>query len=156
MRKSLAVTAQFRYCHRYRKYLKRLLLINDYLSLHGLLFDSQYRFRKHYSTELAALELTNRIRHEIDQKKVPFAVFLDLSKACDTLNHDILLTKLKYYGIKNTPLDWFKSCGGGVVGAGMKVIRVRVSWSSSNSSNSVVGYCSIDISNCTNNKNKAF
>ena len=81
----------------------------DYLSLHGLLFDSQYGFRKHHLTELAALELTDRIRHEIDQKKVPFAVFLDLSKAFDTLNHDILLTKLKYYGIKDTPLDWFKS-----------------------------------------------
>ena len=58
-------------------------------------FDSQYGFRKHHSTELAALELTDRIRHELDQKKVPFAVFLDLSKAFDTLNHDILLTKLK-------------------------------------------------------------
>ena len=81
----------------------------DYLSLHGLLFDSQYGFRKHHSTELAALELTDRIRHEMDQKKVPFAVFLDLSKAFDTLNHGILLTKLKYYGIKDTPLDWFKS-----------------------------------------------
>ena len=81
----------------------------DLHSLHGLLFDSQYGFRKHNSTELAALELTDRIRHEIDQKKDPFAVFLDLSKAFDTLNHDILLTKLKYYGIKDTPLDWFKS-----------------------------------------------
>ena len=86
---------------------KRLLY--DYLSLHGLLFDSQYGFRKHHSTELAALELTDRIRHEIDQKKVPLAVFLDLSKAFDNLNHDILLTKPKYHGIKDTLLDWFKN-----------------------------------------------
>ena len=81
----------------------------DYLSLQGLLFDSQYGFRKHHSTQLVAWELTDRIRHEIEQKKVPFAVFLDLSKAFDTLNHDFFLTKLKYYGIKDTPLDWFRS-----------------------------------------------
>ena len=58
---------------------------------------------------MAALELTDRIRHEIDQKKIPFSVFLDLSKAFDTLNHSILLIKLKYHGIKDTPLDWFRS-----------------------------------------------
>ena len=81
----------------------------DYLSLHGLLLDNQHGFLKHHSTELAALELTDRILHEIDQTKVPFAFFLDLSKAFDTINHDILLTKLKYYGIKDTPLDWFRS-----------------------------------------------
>ena len=52
---------------------KRLLY--DYLSLHGLLFDSQYGFRKHHSTVLAALELTDGIRHEIDQKKVPLQSF---------------------------------------------------------------------------------
>ena len=81
----------------------------DYLSLHGLLFDGQYGFRKHHSTELTTSELTDRIRHEIDQKKVPFSVYLNLSKGFDTLNHDVLLIKLKYYGIKNTPLDCFRS-----------------------------------------------
>ena len=81
----------------------------DNLSLHGLLFDSQYRFRKHHLTEMAALEFIDRIRHEIDQKKITFSVFLDLSKAFDTLNHSILLTKLNYYGMKDRPLDWFRS-----------------------------------------------
>ena len=74
----------------------------DYLIEHDLLYQSQYRLRRFHSTELAALELTDRIRQQIDQKKVPFSVFLDLSKAFDTLNHDILLTKLHYYGIKGT------------------------------------------------------
>ena len=81
----------------------------DYLITNGLLFESQYGFRKQHSTELAALELTDRIRREMDQNRIPFSVFLDLSKAFDTLNHHILLSKLKYYGIRSTALQWFKS-----------------------------------------------
>ena len=61
-----------------------------YLISNGLLFESQYDFRKH-TTELAALELTDRIRRKIDQNEIPFSVFLDLSKAFDTLNHHTLL-----------------------------------------------------------------
>ena len=49
----------------------------DYFTINGLLFNSQYGFRKHHSTELAALELTDKIRQEIDQKKTPFSVYLD-------------------------------------------------------------------------------
>ena len=48
-------------------------------------------------------------RREMDQNRIPFSVFLDLSKAFDTLNHHILLSKLEYYGIRSTALQWFKS-----------------------------------------------
>ena len=81
----------------------------DYLITKGLLFESQYGFRKQHSTELAALELTDPIRREMDQNRVPFSVFLELSKAFDTLNHHILLSKLEYYGIRSSALQWFKS-----------------------------------------------
>ena len=81
----------------------------EYFSSHALFYDSQYGFRKHHSTELAAIELVDRIHKEIDQNKIPFSVFLDLSKAFDTLDHSILLNKLQYYGITGTALDWFRS-----------------------------------------------
>ena len=81
----------------------------EYLISNGLLFESQYGFRKQHSTKLAAWELMDRFRREIDQNKIPFSVFLDLSKAFDILNHHILLSKLAYYGIKSIALLWFKS-----------------------------------------------
>ena len=53
--------------------------------------------------------MTDRIRGEMDQNRIPFSVFLDLSKAFDTLNHHILLSKLEYYGIRGATLQWFRS-----------------------------------------------
>ena len=64
-------------------------------------------FRKGHSTDLASIELVDRVSEYLDVGKLPISVFLDLSKAFDTLNHAILLDKLKYYGFSNTPLNWF-------------------------------------------------
>ena len=73
------------------------------------MYDSQYGFRKLHSTELAALEFTDKIVLNLDKSKLPLAIFLDLSKAFDTIDHSILIDKLKYYGIRGTSLDWFVS-----------------------------------------------
>ena len=81
---------------------------HDCFTTNRLLFNSQYGFRKYQSTELVALELTDKIRRAIDQKKTPFSVYLDLSKAFYTLNHAMLLKKLQYYGSRDTTLHWFK------------------------------------------------
>ena len=78
-------------------------------SSHNLLYENQYGFRSNHSTELAALELVDRITTQLDIRKVPLNIFLDLSKDFDTINHSILLDKVQHYGIKSTPLKLFNS-----------------------------------------------
>ena len=81
----------------------------EYFNKNNLLYKSQYGFRTLHSTELASLEIIDIIGKDLDNGKLPIGVFLDLSKAFDTLDHTILLDKLLYYGIKGTELAWFKS-----------------------------------------------
>jgi tetrahydromethanopterin S-methyltransferase subunit G len=80
-----------------------------YFTDNNLFYQSQYGFRTQHSTELASLEITDIILKDIDNGKLPIGIFLDLSKAFDTLDHNIMLRKLNYYGIKGTELAWFKS-----------------------------------------------
>ena len=75
----------------------------------NLFFSSQYGFKKKHSTELTVLELVNRITQELDKGHIPINIYLDLSKAFDTLDHNILLHKLSNCGVKNTALDLFKN-----------------------------------------------
>ena len=85
---------------------KRLL---NYLISKKILTLSQYGFQPNRSTELAILEFQDRVAKAISSKYFCIGLFIDLSKAFDTLDHNILIDKLKSIGIRGSPLDWFKS-----------------------------------------------
>ena len=74
----------------------------DYFTSKKLFCIQQFGFRPGYSTELAALKLANLMIAEIDNNTVPTNIYIDLSKAFDTLNFDILLTKLDHYGVNES------------------------------------------------------
>ena len=73
------------------------------------MFDHQYGFRPKHSTEYAALELIDRIITQLDKDEIPINIYLYLSKAFDTIDHIILIDKLKYYGVHGTNLNLFSS-----------------------------------------------
>ena len=83
--------------------------IYEYFNSNNLLYKSQYGFRTNHSTELIGIEFLDKILHCLDDQHTPISIFLDLSKVFDTLDHDILLFKLKHYGITGTPYKWFCS-----------------------------------------------
>ena len=68
--------------------------IYEFLTKKDILFTSQYGFRKRHSCEHAVTELVGEICKGLENKKHTIAIFIDLSKAFDTINHAILLSKL--------------------------------------------------------------
>ena len=81
----------------------------SFLNNTGQIYESQYGFRSKHSCENAIQELISNILKGHENGKNTIAVFLDLSKAFDTISHSVLLAKLDRYGIQGTSLEWFKS-----------------------------------------------
>ena len=90
-------------------YNRLLGFIND----NDMLYEYQFGFQNGKSTYMALVILLDMISEALENGECVVGVFLDFSKAFDTVDHDILLMKMKSYGIRNTAYDWFKSylCG---------------------------------------------
>ena len=75
----------------------------------SLFYKDQYGFRPGHSTELTSSRFVNELIQNMDNFKILTSILIDLSKAFDTLNHDIMLYKLKFYGISGIALKFFSN-----------------------------------------------
>ena len=93
------------------KILEKLIysrLYNYFLS-NGTIYENQFGFRKHHSTSHAINFSVNYILNEIEKRNHVIGIFIDLSKAFDTISHEKLLYKLSFYGIRGQCLSLMKS-----------------------------------------------
>ena len=83
--------------------------VYKFLNVTGQISDKQYGFRAKHSCEHAVGQLVGTVLKNLENNKITVSVLLDLSKALDTIEHQIMLKKLELYGIRGTPLNWFES-----------------------------------------------
>ncbi len=74
---------------------KRLI---TFFNTHNILYNYQFGFRENHSTSLALVEIVDNILKDMEEGKLVAGIFLDVSKAFDTIDQDILLDKLQHYG----------------------------------------------------------
>ena len=91
--------------------LERLMYnrLYKHLSNSKILYPKQFGFQKGHLTDHALLQLADQIYESFERNEYTIEVFIDLSKAFDTVDHNILLTKLEIYDISGTHLQWFRN-----------------------------------------------
>ena len=83
--------------------------ILEFVHYMEILYSCHFGFRKGFSTALSLIHLVNSFASAVDRNEFTVGVFLNLSKAFDTLDHRILLAKLEHYGFRGLALEWIKS-----------------------------------------------
>ena len=86
--------------------LEQLLL---YMEDNGLFYNDQFGFRPGHSTELTSVRFVDTLVQQMDNFNIPISILIDLSKAFDTLDHNIMLSILRHYGVTGIELDFFTS-----------------------------------------------
>ena len=81
-----------------------------YLRSYNLIVSTQSGFRLHHSTKSKLIKMTDDWLEAMDQGVYTGAIFLDLHKAFDVVNHDLLIAKLQMYGCSSSTLFWLRSC----------------------------------------------
>ena len=81
----------------------------NFLDKHNILDDNQLGFHSRHSTTQASMPITDKIQRAIESKLYSCGIFLDFSKALDTVDHNVLLAKLEHYGIRGLINEWFRS-----------------------------------------------
>ena len=74
-----------------------------------MLHSKQFGFHRGHSTKHAIMQLIDQISSSFEKNHFTLGVFIDLSKAFDTVDHDILITELENYGVNGNNLRWFQS-----------------------------------------------
>ena len=82
--------------------------LQKYLKDQNILYDKQFGFRTGNSTEHAITQLVDQIYEAFEKNEYTLGVFIDLSKAFDTVDHSILLRKLELYDISDRNYTWIK------------------------------------------------
>ena len=81
----------------------------NFLIKEAVIYESQFGFQKGRSTLHSLIEIVEKIRECMESKNYGCGIFIDLKKAFDTVNHEILVQKLEHYGIRGKALEWFNS-----------------------------------------------
>ena len=89
--------------------MSKISCLHVYLNFNTLLFPYQSGFRPSHSTQTLLLHCLDKWYKALDSKKYVGVVFLDISKAFDTVNHNLLMSKLSHLGLSSSIVSWFKS-----------------------------------------------